>query len=162
MAVISKNEVGPGVVALLDTLGFAEGTSTSPITEDRGYDVIVSGVDGKHRMENYDAHPFANGRPPIVVVAPGVRPNLPNGVKSTASGRYQFILATWKGLAEKLGLTDFSPLSQDRACIELLRQHGVIDLLTEGKVQDALVACGGSWGWASMPGSTAGQGGKAT
>ena len=33
--------------AFLDMLAYSEGTSTSPATKDRGYDVIVTGIDGK-------------------------------------------------------------------------------------------------------------------
>lgn len=139
----------PTLVAFLSLIGYAEGAD---------YGTIVSGVDGHHTFTDFSEHPFAGGRHAIEVVAPGER--FPKGLYSTASGRYQFILGTWNGLAAKLGLTDFSPASQDAACIELLRQHGVTGMVLAGNVQQAIEACGGSWGWASMPSSTAGQGGK--
>lgn len=37
------------------------------------------------------------------------------GDPSTAAGRYQFIYSTWMRAANALGLTDFSPASQDKA-----------------------------------------------
>lgn len=37
------------------------------------------------------------------------------GGTTTASGRYQFIKETWNTAAKALGITDFSPASQDRA-----------------------------------------------
>ena len=155
----------PALVAWLSLIGYAEGTSTEDITANNGYDVIVTGEveDSNMRLlrheevfTDYSQHPFASGRPAIEVVAPGAR--FPNGLYSTASGRYQFILPTWRGLAAKLGLTDFSPASQDAACIDLLRQHGVTGMVLAGNIQEAIMACAPIW--ASFPGGPYGQGGK--
>ena len=137
----------PALVAWLSLIGYAEGAD---------YSTIVSGVDGPHTFTDFSQHPFASGRPAIEVVAPGAR--FPNGLYSTASGRYQFILPTWRGLAAKLGLTDFSPASQDAACIDLLRQHGVTGMVLAGNIQEAIMACAPIW--ASFPGGPYGQGGK--
>lgn len=50
-------------------------------------------------------------------------PNIPeptkDGQTSTAAGRYQFLNSTYAPIATKLGLTDFSPVSQDRAAMDL-------------------------------------------
>lgn len=157
---------GVDVVAMLETIPFAEGTSTSPITKNAGYDIIVSGVDGRHRTDDYSNHPFASGRPPILVRAADAQ--YPSGLKSTASGRYQITWPTWRGLQVKLKLPDFSPLSQDLACIELLRQCGALAHLQNGDIDSALAAHHQSQDlaaaeacesrlWASFPGSTAGQ-----
>ena len=147
----------PSLAAFLGLIAWAEGTSTSPVTADQeGYNVIVSGVDGPHVLTDYSQHPFASGRPAIEVVAPGAR--FPHGLYSTASGRYQIILPTWKGLAAQLGLTDFTPISQDTACVELLRQRGAIDMILAGDIQGAIEAC--SKEWASFPNNPYGQGGK--
>lgn len=143
----------PVLQSYLDLISFAEGTNTGL---DNGYGVIVSGVDGPHSFTDYSDHPFAGGRPAIEVVAPGIR--FPKGLYSTASGRYQLILPTWKALKGQLGLTDFTPYSQDAACIQLLVQHGATALILDGKIQEAIQVC--SKEWASFPGSTAGQGGK--
>ena len=139
----------PALAAFLSLISYSEGAD---------YNTIVTGIDGPHTFTDFSAHPFASGRPAIEVVAPGAR--FPKGLYSTASGRYQFILPTWKGLAARLNLTDFTPASQDAACIELLRQHGITGMVLAGNIQQAIEACGGSWGWASMPTSQAGQGGK--
>jgi muramidase (phage lysozyme) len=140
----------PTLAAFLALIGYSEGAD---------YTTIVSGVDGPHSFTDFSAHPFAPQfrRAPIEVVAPGTR--FPDGLYSTASGRYQFIYPTWAWLAGKLALVDFSPPSQDAACLELLRQHGVTGMILAGNIQQAIETCGQSWGWASMPGSTAGQGG---
>ncbi|MGL4824514.1 MAG: hypothetical protein ACRC2W_16385 [Plesiomonas shigelloides] len=50
----------PNILAFLDMLAWAEGTSTHPHTKDDGYDVIVNGDDGDPRpniMTSYVRHP---------------------------------------------------------------------------------------------------------
>lgn len=78
-----------------------------------------------------------------------------SGYASTAAGAYQFIKATWRRVADKLGLTDFSPLSQDRGAIELIAEKGAYSNVVAGELQAALQKC--SSHWASLPYSTAGQ-----
>lgn len=50
---------------------------------------------------------------------PRVEVPLPNGKETGAAGRYQFEPGTWDMEAKKLGLTDFQPLSQDKAAWDL-------------------------------------------
>ena len=57
----------PSVKAFLDLIAWSEGTSTSPVTQNQGYDVIVTGVDGPAVFTDYSDHPFADGRAPVVV-----------------------------------------------------------------------------------------------
>lgn len=135
----------------LDLTAWSEGTSTSKITKDNGYDVIVSGVDGQHRMTDYSAHPFANGRPAIVINHAGL--------KSTASGRYQIMLETWKEVSAHLGLKDFSPENQDAACVELLRRRKALPAIQQGNIEAAICLCHNEW--ASFPGNNYDQGGHA-
>jgi len=139
----------PALVAWLALIGYAEGAS---------YNTIVSGVDGPHTFTDFSQHPFASGRAPIEVVAPGAR--FPHGLYSTASGRYQFTLPTWKFINAQVGLPDFGPASQDAGCLHYLGIHGVPSMIVAGNIQEAILTCGQSWGWASFAGSTAGQGGK--
>ncbi|KAB7673757.1 hypothetical protein [Plesiomonas shigelloides] len=50
----------PNMLAFLDMLAWAEGTSTHPHTKDDGYNVIVNGDDGDPRpniMTSYALHP---------------------------------------------------------------------------------------------------------
>ena len=53
---------------------------------------------------------------------PGIMVQRPDGRFSSAAGRYQFTLTTWKEVSRELGLTDFSPESQDRAALHLARK----------------------------------------
>jgi muramidase (phage lysozyme) len=140
------------VAAFLDLIAHSEGTSTSKNTRDDGYDIIVSGVDGPHTFSDYSAHPFAAGRAPIIVRA------APALLKSTASGRYQITLPTWRSLCELNTLGTFSPENQDLAAIDLLRQCHAYELITASKIAAAIEACCETW--ASFAGNNYGQGGR--
>jgi muramidase (phage lysozyme) len=129
------------VKRFLDLVAWAEGAD---------YNTIVSGIDGKHTFTDFSAHPFANGRPPIVVNH--------HGLDSTASGRYQIRIVTWREVAAHLGLKDFSPASQDAAAIELLRRRHALDAIESGDIATAVRLCRQEW--ASLPGNEYGQGGK--
>ncbi|GAC1466012.1 MAG: glycoside hydrolase family protein [Chamaesiphon sp.] len=70
---------------------------------------------------------------------------------STAAGRYQMMDFNWSELAPKLGLKDFSPQSQDRMALELIRQQGAVEDLLAGRFEDAVYKVSGIW--ASFPGN---------
>lgn len=74
---------------------------------------------------------------------------------SSAAGAYQIIRRTWDGVQAKLGLPDFSPESQDRACVELIRQRGGLRLAMNGEFAAAVQKCRKEW--ASLPGAGYGQ-----
>lgn len=159
MAFISVLQAGSeAFIRFLDLISYSEGTSISSITQDNGYDIIVSGVDGKHRMTDYVDHPFAPkyNRKPIVVALPGTR--FPKGLDSTASGRYQILYHEYVAYKQSLHLPDFSPLSQDLIALEILKERNARGLLTRGKIADAITACSNIW--ASFPGNHDGQGGR--
>ena len=75
--------------------------------------------------------------------------------KSTAAGRYQINLPTWKLCKRALNLQDFTPASQDRAATWLIQQDGGLDAVISGRVADAIVRCRETW--ATLPGNSAGQ-----
>jgi muramidase (phage lysozyme) len=157
------------VVRFLDLIGiYCEGT-TSPPSVNNGYDRIVNGVHGPSIFTDYTKHPFATGKLSVLVVAPGSR--FPTGLRSSASGRYQFMLKTWLALATNLRLPDFSPKSQDLAAIELMKERGSLAHLQNGSIALALAAHmqpsdleiaieDASNIWASFPGNSYGQCGK--
>lgn len=134
------------VKTFLDLASWSEGTSLSPATKNDGYDVIVTGVDGKPEIfQSYADHPFAFGRPAkIIREAPGE-------LRSTAAGRYQLLLKWWRGYKAMLNLSDFSPQSQDAVAIRQLKERGALDLILQGKIAEAIAEA--SHIWASFPGT---------
>ena len=77
------------------------------------------------------------------------------GQVSTAAGAYQINIGTYNQFAPKLGITDFSPASQDALGYSILQSTGAFDNLAAGDIQGAITAASGKW--ASLPGSNAGQ-----
>ena len=111
--------------AFLDMLAVSEGTSTSPATQNDGFDVIVTGSDGRPEVfTDYSAHPFAGGRKSKVINS--------KGLTSNASGRYQFMLKDWAHYKAQLCLPDFGPASQDLWAIQLIRERGALPLIDLG------------------------------
>jgi lysozyme len=74
---------------------------------------------------------------------------------TTAAGRYQITLTTWRRLAAKMGLADFSPATQDAMALELLREAGAAEDVRAGRFDAALQKVSGLW--ASLPYSRAPQ-----
>jgi muramidase (phage lysozyme) len=144
---------GDDNLRLLDLIAWSEGTSTSEHTQDDGYDVIVSGLDGWHTFSGYAQHPFAGGRAPVLVVAPCAQ--WPMGLRSTASGRYQLLLRIWQAYAERMQLIDFSPMLQDLVALQMLREAGALQALASEGIQAAVAKAAHLW--ASLPGNGYGQ-----
>jgi len=121
-----------------------KGTSTSSATQNNGYDVIVTGVDGRPEIfTDYSNHPFANGRPSKVINS--------RGLTSNASGRYQFMLRDWGHYRALLKLPDFGPESQDAWALQLIRERGALPLIEAGQFAAAVARCSNLW--ASLPGA---------
>lgn len=140
---ISKN-----LQAFLDTLAWSEGTSTSPATKCGGYDVIVTGVDGKPEIfSDFSDHPFNKGRPSKQINS--------KGLTSNASGRYQFMLKDWAHYKAQLGLPDFGPESQDKWAIQLIKERKALPDIEAGNIESAVNKCRNIW--ASLPGAGYGQ-----
>lgn len=76
-------------------------------------------------------------------------------VTSTAAGAYQFLHSTWAALQRDLRLPDFSPASQDKAAIELIRRKEALSDVLEGNIIHAIYKCRKIW--ASFPGAGYGQ-----
>lgn len=114
---------------------------------------------GRKLFTSYDDHPILTGEllkaqlPPEMCRAAGFA----SGVcYSTAAGAYQAIVPTWNEIrAEEPRLPDFSPDSQDRFAVRLLRRTGALAALLRDDVDTALRLA--SPKWASLPYSTAQQ-----
>lgn len=130
--------------AFFDMLAWSEGTSTHPLTKNKGYDVIVTGMDGKPEIfTDYKDHPFANGRPGKIFNRAGQR--------STASGRYQQLYKFWPAYKKQLQLRDFGPESQDRLALQLIKECKALSDIESGRISDAIHKCRSRW--ASLPGA---------
>lgn len=121
--------------AFLDMISVPEGTSSSD-----GYRICFTGK--VCVPANFSAHPrqiFRSGR-----------------LVSNAAGRYQFLSSTWDMCQQALELPDFSPASQDRAAIFLIKRRGALGDVDAGRVSKACEKV--SWEWASIPYNEQGEG----
>lgn len=75
--------------------------------------------------------------------------------KSSAAGAYQFLQSTWDSLVRMYGYKDFSPESQDKAAIQLIKGRKAYDDILKGDIVTAIKKCNREW--ASLPGSPYGQ-----
>lgn len=121
--------------ALLDTIAG---------TESPGYNVMYGGS----TFTDFTDHPRVAHE---ITVGPNA------GLTSTAAGKYQFLSSTWDRVAAELGLTDFTPASQDKAALHLAAQDYKA---ATGRNLDADLAAGNigniakglSGTWTSLPG----------
>ena len=131
------------MAAFLWMIRVCEGTSSAD-----GYKVMFTG-----KLFDVNSPTLSNGsNNPSYNYAD--HPNIANkggGITSTAAGAYQFLYSTWKECQKALSLPDFSPLSQDKACIYLLKRRRAIDDIETGNFTSAINKCNREW--ASLPGS---------
>lgn len=128
------------LAAFLDMLAFSEGTDDGrQTTHNRGYDVIVGGS----LFTDYSDHPRK------LVSLPRL------GVSSTAAGRYQILSRYFDVYKMQLGLPDFSPASQDKIAIQLIKECKALADIDAGHIEDAIRKCRSRW--ASLPGAGYGQ-----
>ncbi len=123
--------------AFLKTISYSEGTDL-----DTGYNTIFGGTRKNPILfVSYHDHPR--------------RKVTAGGFTSDAAGKYQFLSKTWDDLQKKLHLIDFSPESQDIACIEIFKQKNAYNLILIGSFDMAIARLNRTW--ASLPGSPYGQ-----
>lgn len=123
----------PNVLLFLDLLAEAEGAS-------KGYQTLFGGS----TIQDLSKHP-------------GIYQDFYNSTtkeikRTSAAGRYQFKKDSWDEQAGRLGLTDFSPHSQDLAAIGLMMyKPKSFQALMDGNFDKALKDYGSYW--ASLPSS---------
>jgi muramidase (phage lysozyme) len=119
--------------AFLDMIAYAEGTNGP-----HGYATAFGGG----LLPSLADHPrtFASFTNKLGVVQ-----------RTSAAGRYQFLMRTWDELQKKLNLPDFGPDSQDAAALELIRQRGALQDVRAGRTSEAIAKCAPTW--ASLPGA---------
>lgn len=104
--------------------------------EGGGYDFKYGAIKGKRndpwRFSDFSTHP-----------GPGF------GGSTTAAGMYQITIATWRQHGGKMGLTDFSPATQDLIAVEILRSLRVIDKIRSGDIAGAIGPAARTW--AALP-----------
>lgn len=122
--------------AFLYLIRWCEGTAG----ED-GYRTLFGG----ELFDGFAAHPNR-----AVTKIVGGRP-----ITSTAAGAYQFLFKTWEECRKALNLPDFSPDSQDKAAVYLIKRRGALEDVEAGRLKDAIRKC--ALEWASLPGSPYGQ-----
>ena len=123
--------------AFLDMIAHSEGTDR--IGDQNGYNVIVGG----QTFDSYADHPN------VSIYLPKLK------IFSTAAGRYQILHKYWVIYKAQLKLPDFSPDSQDKYAIQVLKEQRAIDDIVKGDVPSAIEKCKGIW--ASLPGANYGQ-----
>ncbi len=133
-AAVPEDTAAVNEKAFLDMIAFSEGVAPG---ED-GYRTLFGGA----LMDSLADHPrkffsFKNKRG--------------ENLKTSAAGRYQFLMRTWDALAQKLQLPDFGPASQDLAALELIRQRGATNDVRAGRIAQAVAKCAPIW--ASLPGA---------
>ena len=122
-------ELTPERRALLNTIRYAEGTWKDG--QDKGYTVIYGGG----MVNDLSRHPER------VVV---------KRYSSAAAGAYQFLPATWKGVARELELESFEPQHQDQAALHLAKRRGALKEIDQrGLTKIAMAKLAPEW--ASFP-----------
>lgn len=135
----SKHSISENLNAFLDTITFSElGAGLITPETDYGYKVIV-GSTPKHPilMTTYADHPRRE------IWQERIQDY------STAAGAYQILARFFDAYKTQLSLPDFSPVSQDRIAIQLIRECHALSWVEAGYIAQALYAC--SSRWASLP-----------
>ena len=131
--------LSPAQRALLDTIAGPESAGQ--------YNVRYGGPSGSQTFDSFARHPMI----PEVTA---------NGRTSDAAGRYQFLSSTYQPIAQRLGLPDFSPASQDRAAWDnavtaYAQRNPGRDLEADVLAGNVAAISGGLNGqWPSMPGGS--------
>jgi muramidase (phage lysozyme) len=126
--------MSPNLKAFLDMIAVSEIGKKLLRESDNGYNVLVGGT----LFHEYTDHPRTVVR---------LRPNL----SSSAAGRYQVLMRYFDAYKQQLGLPDFSPTSQDKIAVQMIRECRALDDIESGRFDEAVFKCRSRW--ASLPGA---------
>jgi muramidase (phage lysozyme) len=137
--------------AFLDMIAWSEIGPRLLAISDNGYNVVVGSTPERPILfDSYADHPRLLSR---IVMRPNGGPE--RIVQSTAAGRYQILARYFDAYKRQLGLTDFSPASQDRIALQLIRECRALGDVDAGRIETAIRKCRSRW--ASLPGAGYGQ-----
>lgn len=126
--------------AFLDMIAHSEGTAS---IGDRGYNCLVGSTTRQPILfGSYADHPR-------------IKVQLRQELVSTAAGRYQILARFFDAYRKQLGLSDFSPASQDAIATQMIRERNAIVDIEAGRFDDAITKVRNIW--ASLPGAGYGQ-----
>lgn len=132
------------LTAFLQMIAVSELTARLLAVSDNGYNTLVGSTKDHPRLfSSYADHPRQ------LIDLPRL------GIKSTAAGRYQILARFFDAYKTQLGLKDFSPASQDAIAIQMIRECGALQDVTDGLLATAIRKCRSRW--ASLPGADYGQ-----
>lgn len=130
----------PNLAAFLDMIAVSEIGAALLVKSDNGYNVCVGSTPAQPILfPSYATHPRRRS----------------DAQNSDAAGRYQFMGRYWEHYKTQLRLPDFGPVSQDKWCIQLIRECRAIDAIEDGRFEEAVHLCRSRW--ASLPGAGYGQ-----
>lgn len=121
--------MSPNLKAFLDMIAESEGTKGKG---DDGYNVLVGGS----LFNGYTDHPRK-----VIWIC--------QGLASTAAGRYQLLSRYYDAYKKQLGLTDFSPASQDAIAIQQIKERHALEDIEHGYIAVAINKVKNIW--ASLP-----------
>lgn len=131
--------MSPNLKAFLDTIAWSEIGPALLAKSDNGYNVCVGSTPAHPILfPSYVSHPRRHDA----------------ATNSDAAGRYQFMGRYWAPYSLQLSLPDFGPASQDRWCVQLIKECHALDDIELGHFEKAVRKC---TRWASFPGSGCGQ-----
>ncbi len=139
--------MSPNRAAFLTMISHGEGTDRAP-------DPYAVCYGFTHTIQSFADHPAITGEWTGGRITRGAYAGQP----STAAGRYQINKPTWQLLRTRVSLPNFSPAYQDIGALSLITLHGALPAVDAGDVRSAIALLHEVW--ASLPGSTAGQGGQ--
>lgn len=135
--------------AFLAMIAVSEGTSS---IGDRGYNCIVGSRVGRAILfTSYADHP----RIKVQLRDDDPKTLRDESLWSTAAGRYQVLARYYDAYKRTLGLPDFTPASQDKIAIQMIREQKALDDIEIGRLSLAIDKCRNIW--ASLPGAGYGQ-----